>query len=180
MHLKKIFLPLILFCGSQIVVLGDEYDDCNELEECEEYYECYKRPPALLSLGANLLEPTTKHARWGMQIEYKGKPTRHHFRLLTGAMGTDKGAFYFYLGACYDLHLFHRFYLVPAFSPGIYIKGGDKNLGFPLEFRSCLELAYEFPFKGRLGTQAFHISNGSLSSHNPGLNAFSLFFAYPL
>ena len=69
--------------------------------------------------------------------------------------------------------------MTPSFIPGVYCKGSGKDLGYPLEFRSSLELAYEWCCKARLSGQFYHISNASLSKKNPGANALALIFCIP-
>jgi lipid A 3-O-deacylase len=90
-----------------------------------------------------------------------------------------KSAF-FGVGIRAEIRVGRHFLLMPSFIPGLYTKGEGKDLGFPLEFRSCMEIAYEFTCKFRLGVQVYHISNASLSTKNPGLNSFAATLAIPL
>lgn len=83
------------------------------------------------------------------------------------------------LGLGIDFYLTKFFVITPSFSPGVYFKGKGKDLGYPLEFRSSIEAAIEWK-KARLGGQFYHISNASLSSRNPGANAYVLYLAIPL
>lgn len=79
-----------------------------------------------------------------------------------------------------EIRIWQHILLNPSFIPGLYAKGKGKDLGFPLEFRSCMEAAYEFTNKVRLGVQVFHISNASLSCKNPGFNSLVAILAIPL
>jgi lipid A 3-O-deacylase len=80
-----------------------------------------------------------------------------------------------------EIRVWKGFLIIPSFIPGLYAKGKKgKDLGSPLEFRSCMEIAYEFPSKCRIGLQAYHISNASLAKRNPGLNSFAATLTIPL
>lgn len=63
-----------------------------------------------------------------------------------------------------------------SFSPGLYLHGGssDTDLGFPLQFFSSAGVDYELPDGTRIGLYFQHISNGSLSSENPGTELLTL------
>lgn len=101
-------------------------------------------------------------------------------RPLSGAMITTNAAFYIYSGMAFDIFLGKSWILTPSFAPGLYFKGHGKDLFFPLEFRSSLELSYELPNQGRLGGQFYHISNASMGKKNPGVEALVFFYSYPL
>ncbi len=52
-------------------------------------------------------------------------------------------------------------------------------MGFPINFRSALELSYIFHNKGRFGAQFNHISNAHMFHKNPGANSLFIFYAIP-
>ena len=54
------------------------------------------------------------------------------------------------------------------------------NLGNNLEFRSGVELAYQFKDKMRAGVAIFHLSNGGISSQNPGTEALVFSICIPV
>jgi len=114
------------------------------------------------------------------QLEYKFAKDFLYARPMIGAFMTSKSAFYTYLGIGWDLHLSKYLVMTPSFAPGVYLQGQDKNLGYPLEFRTCLELAYKFSNKARLGAQFYHLSNASISKRNPGEESLLIFYSYPL
>jgi hypothetical protein len=66
-----------------------------------------------------------------------------------------------------------------SFAPGYYRAGGGKDLGYPLEFRSGIELGWRF-HEGRVGVELYHLSNASLARHNPGEESLVLTLALPL
>ena len=137
--------------------------------------------PRLLNLGVGVYDIIHNPHNLLLQIEYRSfLKSFHYARPLIGLMGTDKATFYFYGGMACDIFLGKKLALTPSFAPGLYFKGFGKNLWFPLEFRSSMELSYILPNQGRLGAQFYHISNASLGRRNPGAEALVFFYALPL
>lgn len=101
------------------------------------------------------------------------------FRPLVGVMGTAKGSGYLYAGINFDL-LFGPILIAPGFCAGYYWQGSGKNLGYPLEFRTSLELAWQFESWHRLGVSMYHLSNASIGKRNPGEESLILFYDIPI
>ena len=53
------------------------------------------------------------------------------------------------------------------------------DLGYPLQFRTRLEVAYRFPDKSRLGLAVTHSSNANLGDPNPGIESVMLNVSVP-
>ncbi len=136
--------------------------------------------PALLTVGAGVFNVVKPSRRSQYQLEYKPAPSFYGIRPFVGAFVTDRASFYIYGGMFYDIYLGKGFILTPSFAPGFYFKGHGKDLHFPLEFRSCLEIAYEFKNKSRFGAQFYHISNASIAHKNPGEESLIFYYAIPL
>ncbi len=135
-------------------------------------------PLVLFSGGIFNVQRDAKSAQF--ELQYKFAVDFFMARPQIGGFATSKGATYLYAGFGWDLH-FSRFLVVtPSFSAGYYQKGKDKDLGYPIEFRTCAEVAYLFRNKSRLGFQFYHLSNASLSSRNPGEESLTFFYALPL
>ena len=94
---------------------------------------------------------------------------------ITGAFLTENNAFYLYTGiqAEYD---FGSFTVVPSFAPGLYSYGNGKDLGFPLEFKSEVQMNFSLSEDTHLGMSYNHISNASLGTKNPGANSYMFNF----
>ncbi len=94
---------------------------------------------------------------------------------ITGGFITEKNAFYLYTGAQaeYDLGLIT---ITPSFAPGYYSFGDGKDLGFPLEFKSEVQISLNLSENTQFGMSYNHISNASLGSKNPGANSYMLNF----
>ena len=94
---------------------------------------------------------------------------------ITGGFFTEKGAFYLYTGAQaeYDLGLIK---ITPSFAPGYYNYGNGKDLGYPLEFKTEVQISLDLFENTELGMSYNHISNASLGSKNPGANSYMVNF----
>ena len=90
---------------------------------------------------------------------------------------TDKG------GAWLGLGLYQQFdfdlagvpvYAGFSFAPGVYAQGGDVDLGFPIEFRSGVEIGVRFAENWRVSLSYDHRSNGDIKQWNPGMESIQL------
>jgi hypothetical protein len=114
------------------------------------------------------------------QIEYRWEVHCHHIRPLAAFFAATDGNLFFCGGVGYDWFLGKKFVVTPSFAPGFYYHGHGKNLGFPVNFRSAIELSAVFGNQGRLGVQFNHISNAHMFYRNPGANSLYVFYAIPL
>ena len=94
---------------------------------------------------------------------------------ITGGFLTEKNAFYLYSGvqAEYEIGFIT---ITPSFAPGYYNYGGGKDLGYPLEFKSEVQMTFDLNDNTHLGMSYNHISNASLGTKNPGANSYMLNF----
>ncbi|HIN07442.1 MAG TPA: acyloxyacyl hydrolase [Pelagibacteraceae bacterium] len=94
---------------------------------------------------------------------------------ITGGFFTEKSAFYLYSGvqAEYELGFLT---ITPSFAPGYYNYGNGKDLGYPLEFKSEVQMSFNLSDSSHLGMSYNHISNASLGTKNPGANSYMLNF----
>ncbi len=90
---------------------------------------------------------------------------------ITGGFITENKALYVYTGAQADFE-FGSFTITPSFAPGYYNQGDGKDLGYPLEFKSEVQISLDLNDNTRLGVSYNHISNASLGSKNPGANSY--------
>ncbi len=158
-------LPLLIFLSSLSFLHSEEK----------------KTTPNLLNIGLGVYDIIHDPHHVLLQIEYRSFLKKYtYLRPLIGVMGTEKATVYIYGGLACDIFLGKYFVLAPSFAPGLYFKGKGKNLGFPLEFRSSLELAYVLPNQGRLGAQFYHLSNASIGYKNPGSESLVFFYSIPL
>ncbi len=139
----------------------------------------------LLNMGIGVFNIVRNQKSVNFQVEYRFdyafyRNSMLFFRPLIGAMATAKGSAYLYAGIAFDVFLFPHLVFTPSFAPGIYIKGGEMELGFPLEFRSSAELSYRFKNESRFGAMFYHMSNASIGFKNPGTECLVCFYSIPL
>ncbi|MBM3192395.1 MAG: acyloxyacyl hydrolase [Chlamydiae bacterium] len=101
-------------------------------------------------------------------------------RPFAALMGTLQASLWAGAGVNFEINFGRPLVLTLGFGPGFFFAGHGKNLGYPLEMRSSIELAYRFRSQSRLGLQFYHLSNGSMSQRNPGTEALVLFYAIPI
>tara|TARA_Y100000590_G_scaffold102_1_gene132 strand:- start:7420 stop:7938 length:519 start_codon:yes stop_codon:yes gene_type:complete len=94
---------------------------------------------------------------------------------ITGGFLTEKNAFYLYTGVQAEYEL-GALTITPSFAPGYYNYGDGKDLGFPLEFKSEVQVSLGLSDSSKLGLSYNHISNASLGTKNPGANSYMFNF----
>ncbi len=66
--------------------------------------------------------------------------------------------------------------ITPSFAPGYYNYGSGKDLGYPLEFKSEIQMSLNLSDSTHLGMSYNHISNASIGTKNPGANSYMFNF----
>ena len=94
---------------------------------------------------------------------------------VSGGMITKDKATYIYTGVEANYYL-GKLSVTPSFTPGYYRQGDGKDLGYPLEFKSEVQLGFDFTEGTNLGMSYNHVSNASLGDKNPGANSFMFNF----
>ena len=69
---------------------------------------------------------------------------------ISGGFLTEKSAFYLYTGVQADYEL-GFLTITPSFAPGYYNTGGGKDLGYPLEFKSEVQMTFNLSDSSYLG-----------------------------
>jgi hypothetical protein len=85
------------------------------------------------------------------------------FSPITGAFITSKNAFYIYTGVQAE-YRFGSLVITPSFAPGYYGEGNGKDLGYPLEFKTEVQMSFDLNDSTNLGMSYNHISNASLGN----------------
>ncbi len=93
---------------------------------------------------------------------------------------TTEGALYGLGGLLADIRVGDSFMITPSFGAGLYHDGDGKDLGHAVQFRTQLELGWEFDNSSRLGVAYSHISNASLDDRNPGAEILGLYYHIPI
>ncbi len=113
-------------------------------------------------------------------LEYRGEYVWGGLRPAIGINVTSDSAVYGYVGGFYDWFFYDKLYVSPNFMIGAYAQGDGKDLGHALEFRSGLELGYEFSNAQRASVAFNHISNASIGDKNPGVETLLFNYSVPL
>ena len=106
---------------------------------------------------------------------------RGPFQLTYGASVTNEGGFWIGLGNTTTYTTANRrWYAQFHTMPGIYLQGGEVDLGGSIQFRSGIELGYENRQGVRMGLSVDHRSNAGLDSRNPGLETVQFRVSIPV
>ncbi len=94
---------------------------------------------------------------------------------ITGLMFTADNVVYIYTGVQAQYKI-GNLNIVPSLTPGYYSQGDGKDLGYPIEFKSELQLSFDILSNTELGFSYNHLSNASLGDKNPGANSYMFNF----
>ena len=97
-----------------------------------------------------------------------------------GVEVTTDGSVWGGVGVLLDITFFDSVVLTGSFAPGLWSRGSGKDLGHVVEFRSQIELGYQFEGKSRLSLAFSHTSNANLDDVNPGVEVLTLYYHLPL
>ena len=113
-------------------------------------------------------------------IQYRSDLKLWVFQPMAGFMVNGHGSAELYAGISLDIFFGNRIVVRPSFAPGYYHQGGGEDLGYKLEFRSAIEVAYRFDDRSRLGLEVYHMSNASLGNINPGEESINAVYSLPI
>ncbi|MFC3853170.1 acyloxyacyl hydrolase [Salinispirillum marinum] len=124
-------------------------------------------------------------SQYGVQYLTAERWTPFDFRPVIGLMRTRYASHYVFAGLTRESKFSTKdtgFLLSVDFAPGLYLHGGneDVNLGFWLQFRSGVNLVYEFADHTRIGLGYHHLSNASLAEENPGTETLTITYSVRL
>lgn len=136
-----------------------------------------------LSLGAGVWDVTQDDdMATDLRVEYRhGEPLFWKIKPWGGIEATTDGSVWGGVGILADFKPADNIYITPSFGAGLYAQGGsDKDLDYPLEFRSQIEAGYEFMNQHRVGLAFGHISNANLGDDNPGTEILNVYYHMPV
>jgi lipid A 3-O-deacylase len=135
-----------------------------------------------ISLNAgsfNALRSDNQSFQYG--AEYRFSEVDFGIRPIIGAFGTSDSAAYGYVGLNWDVALIpNQLYIIPNFAVGAFSEGDGKDLGGTLQFRSGIELAYQFPNAHQIGVALNHLSNAGIYKKNPGEETIMVTYSLPV
>lgn len=138
-----------------------------------------------LSFGGgsfNILNVLDRDSAGEFRLEYRPDiDLGWNFKPWGGVEITENGSVWGGGGVLLDFEFANNFYFTPSFGAGLYSHGdGDLDLSHSIEFRSQVEVGYEFETGNRFGVAFSHISNASLDDHNPGAEILSVYYHMPI
>lgn len=126
----------------------------------------------------NALRSNQQAVQYG--LEYRFAEWSHGVHPIIGAFGTTDSAAYGYAGLNWNVAIMpEQLFIVPNFAVGAYSEGDGKDLGGTLQFRSGIELDYQFQNQHQLGIALNHLSNAGIYSHNPGEESIIVTYSIP-
>ena len=131
-----------------------------------------------ISFGLGYFDINDNKSTAEFRIERRMNKSLWMAQPFVGVMASGDAAIYGYGGIAFDWML-SNLILTPSFAVGGYLDGDGKDLGHTIEFRSALEIAYQFSDRHRLGLMFYHLSNASLADNNPGTEVLSLSYSIP-
>jgi len=156
----SIVIPLIILCSGKFVSSADEISNNTELNLFGGMFDFSDQKQSAALFGI-------QHQNEELyRNSFLGKLSP-----ITGGFMTENSAFYLYSGvqAEYELGFLT---ITPSFAPGYYNYGNGKDLGYPLEFKSEVQVTLDLSDSTHLGMSYNHISNASLGDKNPGANSY--------
>ena len=171
MNIKRFCLSVLIFTVSTAILADQSASEHAEYEMIN-----------ITAGQVGILDDMKNTQRYGMEYRFKSFSGPFDFRLIP-ALGTavsNDGASFIYTDLRHDFYVARRWILIPSFGMGVFKDSSDINLGNDLEFRSGIEVAYQFRNKVRAGIAIFHLSNGGISSQNPGTESLVFSLCIPV
>jgi lipid A 3-O-deacylase len=137
--------------------------------------------PDLLAIGAGAYNVLHKAKEAELRLEYRfSYRFLYVLRPIAGMLATHKGTIYPYGGFRFDAEIGRHVIITPEAAVGYWTRGGGKDLGGHIEFKTGGEFAYRFDNNARLGFLFDHISNAGIYKKNPGVESAMLMYSIPL
>ena len=136
--------------------------------------------PTSLAFSGGVSNFNKSEKRFELGLEFRTPIHVWKMAVAAGLTVNDDKSAWIYGGLRRDFSLGGSWLITPAFAIALYEQGDGKDLGGPLEFRSALEIGYEWPGRKRLALVIYHLSNAGIYDRNPGMNSLVLTFSIPL
>ena len=136
--------------------------------------------PRSLAFSAGVFNFSKSEKQVEVGMEFRTPTPLWGMAVTAGLAGTQDQSLWVFGGLRRDFSLGEGWLVTPAFAVSLYSQGDGKDLGGPLEFRSAVELGYEWANRTRLALAIYHLSNAGIYDHNPGSNSMILTYSFPL
>ena len=137
--------------------------------------------PAFITLGGGYYDVIRGDDQAAdFRLEYRSDLELWIAKPWAGVEATSDGAVYVAAGLLADIYFGNRIVVTPQAGVGYYHNGDGPDLGYPLEFRTGVEVGYRFDNRSRLAVGFSHISNADLGDRNPGTEILTLTYSIPV
>lgn len=139
------------------------------------------KDPAYLTFSAGYFDINRQKDEGAeLSLDYRSNVDFWIFKPFAHVAYVTNGMSFVGAGVLIDLQVGDNWIIQPSFAP-TWWRGAtdDLDLGYGLEFRSRLEVAYRFPDKSRLGISFSHSSNAGLGDTNPGTESLMVNVSIP-
>lgn len=137
------------------------------------------RDRSFFTIGAGAFDINDDYTAANFNLEWRAEPWFWNLRPFVGGSVTTDAGLYGYAGLALDIYFGEHVVVTPNFAPALYEEGDGKDLGYALEFRSGIEVAWRFEDRSRLGIALHHLSNAGLGDDNPGTETLMLNYSMP-
>ncbi len=135
----------------------------------------------LVTIGGGLFDCLREQNRGVAQAELRfAKHLLGYLRPQATLILPEFKGLFFGAGLGFEFYVNRHLVITPSFEPGLYYRGRAKNLGHFVEFRTCIDMAYEGNAGWRLGVQFYHLSHAHLGKHNPGAEVALIYIGIPI
>jgi hypothetical protein len=133
-----------------------------------------------LAISAGVFDVAKDDSAAELGIEYRFAPVESFYNIIpaVGLAANSDGGYWAHAGIRYDVDISDNWVLTPNFAVVGYEKGGGKDLGHGLEFRSGLEFAYKLNANSHLGIALYHLSHAGIGGKNPGQESVILSYSF--
>ncbi|MFD0913931.1 acyloxyacyl hydrolase [Methylophilus luteus] len=131
------------------------------------------------AIGSYDIDGSNSATDFRVDYEYDTSVWLDDLKPWLGVQATTDGSIWLGGGLLYDWQFADSWHLKPGLGVGYYSRGSsDLDLGYPVEFRTQLELAKDLNPNNSLGLAVSHLSNANLDSVNPGVEVVSVYWHY--
>jgi hypothetical protein len=115
-----------------------------------------------------------------LEVSYYPKIKCLIFSPSGGIIVTTCTSYGIYAGIVFPFRIFKGLYINCSFAPTLWCRRDGIDLGYPLEFRTGVEVAWTYNSKIRLGIEFTHLSNAGIALENPGSENLAVFIGIPI
>jgi lipid A 3-O-deacylase len=131
------------------------------------------------AIGSYDVDGSNSATDFRVDYEFSNSVILENLNPWVGAEATTDGTIWLGGGVLYDWKLTETWHIKPGVGAGYYSRGSsDLDLGYPIEFRTQLEVVKDINQNNGIGLAISHLSNADLDKRNPGTEALNVYWHY--